>query len=223
LATTRSSGSKLLGKDTSIVAELPCLGQKKQNYPECVNSGCSRTRSSCERAPQVGYEPDGRIKLVGSKCGHRHGSTVFVAKNETTLSSTTQDVVERIDFVGKNATTVMCDHLRSQRKSICRRFEWSRGVRRNTKSIRYKRGRTLRIIHDKESIYVNTARGHSLRMFMKEITTRILWHTASKLSEKRRPPRRLEIQLSPDIFSWVELAQVLDVPRVSDILAIGVF
>jgi hypothetical protein len=36
------------------------------------------------------------------------------------------------------------------------------------KSIRYKHGRSLRIIHDKESIYVNTTRGRSLRMFMKE-------------------------------------------------------
>jgi hypothetical protein len=59
------------------------------------------------------------------------------------------------------------------------------GVRRNMKSIRYKRGRSLRIIHDKESIYVNIARGRSLRMFMKEITIKILWHTASKLTREK--------------------------------------
>jgi hypothetical protein len=53
------------------------------------------------------------------------------------------------------------------------------------KSIRYKRGRSLRIIHDKESIYVNTARGRSLRVFMKEITTRILWHIASKFTQEK--------------------------------------
>jgi hypothetical protein len=86
------------------------------------------------------------------------------------IQQTGYKLVERIDFVGKNATTVACDHPRSRRKSIRRRFERSRGVRRNTKSIRYKRGCSLRIIHDKESIYVNTARGRSLRMFMKEIT-----------------------------------------------------
>jgi hypothetical protein len=127
---------------------------------------------------------------------------MFVAKNETTLGATTQDVVEIAlhaspsnklgihqsngsILLGKNKTTVACDHPRSRRKSIRRRFERSRGVRRNTKSLRHKRGRSLHIIHDKESIYVNTARGRSLHMFMKEITTQILWHTTSKLTREK--------------------------------------
>jgi hypothetical protein len=101
------------------------------------------------------------------------------------IQQTGYKLVEQINFVGKNATIVACDHLRSRRKSIHRRFERNRGVHRNTKSIRYKHGRSLRIIHDKESIYVNTARGRSLRMFIKEITTRILWHTTSKLTREK--------------------------------------
>jgi hypothetical protein len=92
--------------------------------------------------------------------------------------------VERIDFVGKNATTVACDHPRSRRKSIHRRFERNRGVRRNTKSIRYKHGRSLRIIHDKESIYVNTARGCSLRMLIGNYNPNLMAHSLQIDSRK---------------------------------------
>jgi hypothetical protein len=67
-------------------------------------------------------------------------------------------------------------------------------------SIRHKRGRSLRKIHDKKSIYIDAAwgrslrkghdrksidvsdaRGRSLRKFTEKFTTRILWHIASKL------------------------------------------
>jgi hypothetical protein len=40
------------------------------------------------------FEPEKRIELDGSECGHRRGAAVFLAKNETTLSAMTQDVVE---------------------------------------------------------------------------------------------------------------------------------
>jgi hypothetical protein len=49
------------------------------------------------------------------------------------------------------------------------------------KSIRYERGGSLRNIHDKKSIYIMFARGRGHRAPMKERTTRILWHIASKL------------------------------------------
>jgi hypothetical protein len=63
--------------------------------------------------------------------------------------------VERIDYVGENATAVACDHPRSRRKSICRGVGRSRGFRQKMKSIRYERGRNLRNILDKKSTYIS--------------------------------------------------------------------
>jgi hypothetical protein len=48
-------------------------------------------------------------------------------------------------------------------------------------SIRYERGGSFRNIHDKKLIYIMFARGRGHRAPMKECTTRILWHIASKL------------------------------------------
>jgi hypothetical protein len=127
---------------------------------------------------------------------------MFVAKNETTLSSTTQDVVEvalhaspsnKLDINQSNGSILLGKMRLLSRATIQGRggsrfvedLNGAGGVHRNMKSIRYKRGRSLRIIHDKESIYVNTARGRSLRVFMKEITTRILWHIASKFTQEK--------------------------------------
>jgi hypothetical protein len=90
-------------------------------------------------------------------------------------------LVERIDLVGINATTVASDHPRSRQKSIRRRYERSRSFRQNVKSIRRERGRSLRKIHDMKSIYINDTRGRNTRMFTEKFTTRILWHIASKL------------------------------------------
>jgi hypothetical protein len=96
LATTRSSGSKMLGKNASIVAELPCLMQKnkttlsastrweqarasprvcrvcgkKQNYSDCNDSRCSRGGSSCEPIQQTGYKPVERVDLCWNKCDY---------------------------------------------------------------------------------------------------------------------------------------------------------
>jgi hypothetical protein len=89
--------------------------------------------------------------------------------------------VERIDYVGENATAVTCDHPRSRRKSICRGFGRSQVFRQKMKSIRYERGRNLRNIHDKKLIYISVARDRGLRAPVKEFTPRILWHIASKL------------------------------------------
>jgi hypothetical protein len=49
------------------------------------------------------------------------------------------------------------------------------------KSIRYDRGRSLRNIHDKKSIYISTAYDSGLIVFVKGRTDRISWHIASKL------------------------------------------
>jgi hypothetical protein len=90
--------------------------------------------------------------------------------------------VERIDFVGVNATAIACDHPRPRRRSIWRGYERSRGVRQDMKSIRYERGRSLRKIHGEELIYMRTVRGRGLRRLTGVFTTRILWHMASKLT-----------------------------------------
>jgi hypothetical protein len=94
LAGTRSSRFDLLGKNASIIASLPCLWQGKQNCPGCTDSGCSRDDSSYKAIQQTGYEPVERIDFVGKEREHRRAAAVLMAKEETTLSATTQDVVE---------------------------------------------------------------------------------------------------------------------------------
>jgi hypothetical protein len=64
LGRNRASGSNLLGANAGIAAGLPCFG-KKQNYPECDDSRCSRGSFSCEPIQQTGYKPVERIDLVG--------------------------------------------------------------------------------------------------------------------------------------------------------------
>jgi hypothetical protein len=91
------------------------------------------------------------------------------------------NLVERIDYVGENATAVVCDHPRSQRKSICGGFGRSGGCRPKMKSTRYDRGRSLRNIHDKKSMYTSAAHDSSLLVFVKGCTSRISWHIASEL------------------------------------------
>jgi hypothetical protein len=49
------------------------------------------------------------------------------------------------------------------------------------KSIICERGRNLHNIHDKKPIYISVVRDRGLRKPIKEFTTRILWHIASKL------------------------------------------
>jgi hypothetical protein len=93
LAITRSSRSNLLGKNVSIIARLPCLWQRKQNYPECTDSGCSRDRFSCERVQQGNYKPIEQIDFVGKGCGHRCETAVLVTEEETISSAMTLDVV----------------------------------------------------------------------------------------------------------------------------------
>jgi hypothetical protein len=196
LAAARLSGSKLLGKYASVVAELPCLRQK--TTPSASTLGVVELAPHASAPHKLCRNPTDGSNLLGANAGVAAGLPRLRQKRNypecndsgcsrgssscEPIQQTGYTPVERIDVVGKNATTVACDHPRSRRKSIRRRFERSRGVRRNTKSIRHKRGRSLRIIHDKESIYVDTARGRSLRVSMKEITTRILWHAASKLT-----------------------------------------
>jgi hypothetical protein len=92
------------------------------------------------------------------------------------IQQTGNKPVERVGYVGKNATAVTCDHPRSRRKSIR-----SRGFRQRMNSKGYERGHSLRNIHDKKSIYISVARDRGHRACKRKCTTRILWLIASKL------------------------------------------
>jgi hypothetical protein len=90
--------------------------------------------------------------------------------------------VERIVFIGVNATTVTCDHPRPQRRSIHEDGGWGRSLRQNMKLGRYGRGHGLRKICDKMSIYRSTAHDSSDLVFIRGCTTRILWQIAFELT-----------------------------------------
>jgi hypothetical protein len=68
---------------------------------------------------------------------------------------------------------------------------------------------------------MRAVRGRGLRGLTGVCTTRVLWPVASKLTRGKKLSKPPGIRLSPGIFSWVELVQVLDVPRVRNILAFG--
>jgi hypothetical protein len=59
-------------------------------------------------------------------------------------------------------------------------------------------------------------------MFNRKFTFRILWHIASKLNSEEKTSRRSENSYPCMSFLWVKLAQVLNVPRIWDILALRV-
>jgi hypothetical protein len=71
------------------------------------------------------------------------------------IQQTGYKLVERIDYVGENATVVACDHPRSRQKSLCGGVGRNRGFRQKMKSNRYECGRSPRNIHDKKSIYIS--------------------------------------------------------------------
>jgi hypothetical protein len=75
--------------------------------------------------------------------------------------------------------------------------------------------------HGKKSIYIKLEHGYSLRIFNRKFTFLILWHMASKLNQKGTT-LVLKEQLSRRVFLRVKLAQVLHVPGVWDVLALGV-
>jgi hypothetical protein len=60
-------------------------------------------------------------------------------------------------------------------------------------------------------------------VFAEKFTTGIfVAHSLQIDSRKKKLPKPSEIQLSPDIFSWIELAQILNIPRVQNILTLGI-
>jgi hypothetical protein len=60
-------------------------------------------------------------------------------------------------------------------------------------------------------------------VFVEKFTTGIfVAHSLQVDSRKKKLPKPPEIQLSPDVFSWIELAQILNVPRVRNILILGI-
>jgi hypothetical protein len=64
------------------------------------------------------------------------------------------------------------------------------------------------------------ARDHGHRVSKKECTTRVMWLIASKLIRGRRSSEPSGIQRSPGLDLRVELAQVLNVPGVRDIVTL---
>jgi hypothetical protein len=94
--------------------------------------------------------------------------------------------VERIDFVGANATAITCDHPRPRRRSIWRGYEWSQGVRQDMKLMGYERGRSLRKIHGEESIFMRAIRGSGLCRFTGIFTTRIFVAHGLQIDPRKR-------------------------------------
>jgi hypothetical protein len=93
LGMNQSNGWNLLGMNASTPRDCHVY-DRKRNYLECDDSGCSRNSSSCELIQQVRYKLIERIEFVGNEHEHRRETAMFMAENKTTPSATTLDVVE---------------------------------------------------------------------------------------------------------------------------------
>jgi hypothetical protein len=187
----------LLGKSASIVTGLPCVRQKNKTTPSATTLDVVEVAPHMSTLHKLGRTRTDGSNLLRASAGITAGLPCFWQKRNYPECGHSRcsrggsscepfqrigcKPVERIDFVGVNATTVECDHPRPRRRSIREDGGWGRGLRQNTKSRRYERGCSLRKICDKTSIYISTAHDSSLLVFIKEFPTRILWHIASKL------------------------------------------
>jgi hypothetical protein len=75
--------------------------------------------------------------------------------------------------------------------------------------------------HDKKSIYIKYERGHILHMLTEKIYITNFVTRSLQIDSEEKGRLVPGEQLSPLVFSWIKLAQVLNIPRIWDILALG--
>jgi hypothetical protein len=203
LGINQSSGSKLLGKNTNTVAQLPCLRQGVEIAPSATTLGVVDIALYASPSNKLGINQSNGSILLGKNVNIVAQLPCLRQGVEIAPSATTLGVVDIAPYaspsnklgINQSNGSILLGKMRSSshttikgygEKSIqrCR----GRSLRQtcDKKSIKRGRGRSLCQTHDKKSFYIKHARGRSLRVCIEKFTIRILWHVSSKLIWKKK-------------------------------------
>jgi hypothetical protein len=156
LGINQSNGSILLGKNASIIAQLPCFRQGVEIAPSAMTLGV------VDMAPYA--SPSNKLGI------NQSNGSILLGKMRSSSQTTIKGHCEKLTKHGRGRS--LCQTR--DKKSIKRGHGHSLRQTHDKKSMNHERGRSRRKTHDKKSIYIKHAHGRSLRMFTEKFTIRIL-------------------------------------------------
>jgi hypothetical protein len=156
LGINQSSGSNLLGKNASIVAQLLCFRQGVEIAPSATTLGV------VDIAPYA--SPSNKLGM------NQTNGSILLGKMRSSSRTTIKGHGEKLIKHGRGCSL----HQTCNKKSIKRGCGHSLRQAHDKKSMYHERGHSLRKTHDKKSIYIKHARGRSLRVFTEKFTIQIL-------------------------------------------------
>jgi hypothetical protein len=152
LGRNQSSRSNLLGKNASIIAQLPCFWQGVEIAPSETTLGVIDIAPYASPSNKLGINQSNGSILLGK----------MRSSSQTTIKGHGDKSIEH----GRGCS-LRQTHDKKSTKHGCGR---SLRQTHDKKSMYHEHGRSLRETHDKKSIYIKYARGRSLRMFTEKFT-----------------------------------------------------
>jgi hypothetical protein len=208
LGRNQSSGSNLLGKNVSIVAQLPCLWQGVEIASSATTLGLVDIAPYASPSNKLGINQSNGSILLGKNASIVTQLPCFWQGVKIAPSATTLGVVDIAPYaspsnklgINQSNGSILLGKMRSSSQTTIKGhgeklIEHGRGCSlrqtRDKKSTKHGHGRSLHQTHDKKStyhecvrslhethdkksIYIKHARGCSLRMFTEKFTIRIL-------------------------------------------------
>jgi hypothetical protein len=185
LGRNQSSGSNLLGKNASIVAQLPCFWQGVEIAMSAMTLGVVDIAPYASPSNKLGINQSNGLILLG-KTRSSSQTTIKGHGEKPIKHGRGRSLHQTCD---KKPIKRGCGRsLRQTHDEKSMYHECGRSLYKthDKKSMDHERGRSLRKTHDKKSFYIKHARGRSLHVFTEKFTIRILWHVASKLILKKK-------------------------------------
>jgi hypothetical protein len=156
LGINQSSGSNLLGKNASIVAQLSCFRQGVEIAPSATTLGVIDIAPYASPSNKLGINQSNVSTLLGK----------MRSSSQTTIKGHGEKSIKH----GRGRSL----RQTREKKSIKRGRGRSLRQTHDKKSMYHEHGRRLHKTHDKKSIYIKHARGCSLRVFTEKFIIRIL-------------------------------------------------
>jgi hypothetical protein len=181
----------LLGKNASIVAQLPCFRQGVEIAPSATTLGVVDIAPYASPSNKLGINKSNGSILLGKNASIIVQLPCFWQGVEIAPSAMTLGVVDIAPYasqfnklgINQSNGSILLGKMRSSsqttikghgEKSIKHGRGCSLRQTRDKKSMYHELGRSLRENHDKKLIYIKHARGRSLRVFTEKFTIRIL-------------------------------------------------
>jgi hypothetical protein len=173
LGRNQSSGLNLLGKNASIITQLPCFWKGVKIAPSATTLGVVDIAPYASPSNKLGINQlNGSILLGKMRSSSQmtikgHGKKSIKHGRGCSLRQT-RDIKSTKRGCGRS----LCQT--HDEKSMYHERGHSLRETYDKKSMYHECGRSLRETHDKKSIYIKHARGRSLFMFTEKFTIRIL-------------------------------------------------